>query len=42
MSVEAKKFRVGVFSIAALVIGVGGLIWVGASRLFENTTPFVT
>jgi len=42
MSVEAKKFRVGIFSIAALVIGVGGLIWVGASRLFESASPFVT
>ena len=42
MSTEAKKFRVGVFSIGALVIGVGGLIWIGASRFFEDTVPFVT
>ena len=42
MAVEVKKFRVGLFSIAALVIGVGGLIWIGASRIFEDTVPFVT
>jgi ABC-type transporter Mla subunit MlaD len=42
MSTEAKKLRVGVFSIAAIVLGVGGLIWVGASRVFEDTVPFVT
>src|SRR6185295_8997508 len=42
MSTEAKKFRVCVFAIAALVIGVGGLIWIGASRIFEDTVPFVT
>jgi ABC-type transporter Mla subunit MlaD len=42
MSTEAKKFRVGVFSIGALVLGVGGLIWIGASRIFEENVPFVT
>jgi len=42
MSTEVKKFRVGIFSIGALLIGVGGLIWLGASRFFEDTVPFVT
>jgi len=42
MATEAKKFRVGVFALTAIVVGVGGLIWVGASRIFEDTVPFVT
>jgi phospholipid/cholesterol/gamma-HCH transport system substrate-binding protein len=42
MSTEVRKFRVGLFAIVALVVGVGGLIWVGASQFFEDTIPFVT
>lgn len=42
MATEAKKLRVGVFAIGALVLGVGGLIWLGASRFFEDTVSFVT
>ena len=42
MATEAKKFRVGVFALSALILGVGGLIWIGASRIFEDTVPFVT
>ena len=42
MATEASKFQVGVFVIAAVVIGVGSLIWLGASRFFEETVGFVT
>jgi phospholipid/cholesterol/gamma-HCH transport system substrate-binding protein len=42
MATEAKKLRVGVFAIGALVLGVGGLIWLGASRFLEDTVTFVT
>jgi phospholipid/cholesterol/gamma-HCH transport system substrate-binding protein len=42
MSTEARKFRVGVFVIGALVLGVGGLIWLGASRFLEDNVQFVT
>ncbi len=42
MATEAKKLRVGVFAIGALFLGVGGLIWLGASRFLEDTVTFVT
>lgn len=42
MASEANKFQVGVFVIAATVIGVGAAIWLGASRYFENTSYLVT
>lgn len=42
MATEAHKFQVGVFVIVTTVIGVGALIWLGASRFFEETQPFVT
>jgi ABC-type transporter Mla subunit MlaD len=42
MATEASKFQVGIFVIAAVVIGVGSLIWLGASRFFEETETFVT
>lgn len=42
MATEASKFQVGIFVIAAVVIGVGSLIWLGASRFFEETDGFVT
>lgn len=42
MATEASKFQVGIFVIAAVVIGVGSLIWLGASRFFEETETFVS
>jgi phospholipid/cholesterol/gamma-HCH transport system substrate-binding protein len=42
MATEAHKFQVGVFVIATSIIGVGALIWLGASRYFERTEAFVT
>lgn len=42
MATEAHKFQVGVFVIAAVVIAVGGAIWLGASRFFEDTQRFVS
>ncbi len=42
MATEAHKFQVGIFVIAAVVIGVVGTIWVGATRFFEDTVHFVT
>jgi phospholipid/cholesterol/gamma-HCH transport system substrate-binding protein len=42
MATEARKFQVGVFVITATAIGVGALVWLGASRFFEKTERFVT
>jgi ABC-type transporter Mla subunit MlaD len=42
VATEAHKFQVGVFVIAATVIAVGTAIWLGASRIFEETQHFVT
>lgn len=42
MATEAHKFQVGVFVIAAVVIVIGGAIWLGASRFFEDTRRFVS
>jgi ABC-type transporter Mla subunit MlaD len=42
VATEAHKFQVGVFVIITVVIAVGGAIWLGASRFFEETTTFVT
>ncbi len=42
MATETHKFQVGIFVIASSIIAVAGLIWLGASRYFEKTEPFVT
>lgn len=42
MATEARKFQVGVFIMAAAVIGVGATIWLGASRFFEKSLRLVT
>jgi len=42
MATEARKFQVGAFVIAAVVIVIGGAIWLGASRFFEDTRRFVS
>lgn len=42
MATEARKFAVGVFVIAALVIGVAAAIWLGASRYLADETLAVT
>jgi ABC-type transporter Mla subunit MlaD len=42
VTTEAHKFQVGVFVIAATVIAVGAVIWLGASRFLESTKRFVT
>jgi phospholipid/cholesterol/gamma-HCH transport system substrate-binding protein len=42
MATEARKFQLGMFLIVATVIGVGALIWLGASRFFEKTEYLVT
>jgi ABC-type transporter Mla subunit MlaD len=42
MATEARKFQLGIFLIAATVIGIGALIWLGASRFFEKTNYLVT
>lgn len=42
MATEARKFRVGVFVIVAVAILVGGLIWLGASRFFEQSLRLAT
>jgi len=39
---EVHKFQVGVFVIVATTIGIAALVWLGASRFFEDTEPFVT
>lgn len=42
MATEAHKFQVGLFVIAASLIAVGTVIWLGASHLLEDTQRFVT
>ena len=42
MATEAHKFQVGAFVISATVIAIGAAIWLGASRLFEETKTYVT
>lgn len=42
MATEASKFQVGIFVIVAVVIGVAGAIWLGASRYFEKSTPLLS
>jgi len=42
VATEAHKVQVGAFVIAATVIVVAGLIWLGATRFFEPSEPFVT
>ena len=41
MATEAHKFEVGVFVIAATLIGVAATIWLGASRFFQETEHVV-
>lgn len=42
MATEARKFQVGLFVLSAIVIGVGTVIWLGASRFFESKEEFVS
>jgi ABC-type transporter Mla subunit MlaD len=42
VAAEASKLQVGLFVIAATVIGVAGAIWLGASRYLENTSLLVS
>lgn len=42
MATEASKFQVGVFVITAVVLGVGTVIWLGASSFFEETETFAS
>lgn len=42
MATEAHKLQVGMFVIAASLVAVVAVIWLGASRYFEVTDRFVT
>ena len=42
MATEAHKFEVGIFVIIATAIGIGAVVWLGASRFFQETQHFVT
>jgi ABC-type transporter Mla subunit MlaD len=42
VATEARKFRVGLFVIAAIVIGVSAAIWLGASRYLADESLAVT
>jgi ABC-type transporter Mla subunit MlaD len=42
MATEARKFRVGVFVLAAVAIGLAAAIWLGASRYLADETLAVT
>lgn len=42
MATEARKLQVGIFVIAAVLIGVTGGIWLGASRVFTDESLAVT
>jgi ABC-type transporter Mla subunit MlaD len=42
VATEARKLRVGIFVIVALVIGLAAAIWLGASRYLADETAAVT
>ncbi|MDX2166946.1 MAG: MlaD family protein [Deltaproteobacteria bacterium] len=42
MATEVRKFRVGLFVIAAIVIGVSAAIWLGASRYLADESLAVS
>jgi len=42
MATDARKYQVGVFVIASVVILVVALVWLGASRFFEKTSRMVS
>lgn len=42
MATEARKLRVGIFVIAAIVIGLAAAIWLGASRYLADESQAVT
>ncbi len=42
MATEARRFRVGIFVIAAVVIGLASAIWLGASRYLADESQAVT
>jgi phospholipid/cholesterol/gamma-HCH transport system substrate-binding protein len=42
VATEVHKFQVGVFVIIATFIAIGTVIWLGASRYFEDTEEFVS
>ena len=42
MATEARKLRVGIFVIIAVVIGLGAAIWLGASRYLADESQAVT
>jgi phospholipid/cholesterol/gamma-HCH transport system substrate-binding protein len=42
VATEVHKFEVGVFVIVSTIIAIVGAIWLGASRFFEKTEPYVT
>lgn len=42
MASDSRKFQVGLFVLGAIAIGVGGAIWLGASRYFADEVTMVT
>jgi ABC-type transporter Mla subunit MlaD len=42
MTTEANKLKVGVFLIAGFLLFCGVLVWIGAARVLERRTPYVT
>ena len=42
MAIEASKFQIGVFVIAAAIIGTTAAIWLGASRYFDDEIEMVS
>ncbi len=41
MSSQANKFKIGLFVVISLALAVSIVIWLGASRYFEDTQPAV-
>lgn len=42
MKKEIDPFRLGLFVLSGAAIVVGGLIWIGATHLFQNTKTYVS
>src|SRR5512133_3811178 len=42
MARQTRSFWVGIFVLAGLVIGIGGVLWLGASNWLKKSAVYVT
>lgn len=41
MTTQQRKLKIGLFTVLSAALAVGGLLWLGASRFFEDSTSVV-